>query len=106
MQRNSIIDWIDVLAFPVSVNAILFSAVWLINKKQLKHQTSIKRLIALLVLTNSDADVVLRMSTISALETLGRKKGTVLKLLLLDRQVLLSFASAFVTFNALFVTFV
>ena len=102
-------DTINVIEFfvhPVCTNGLLFLVIWLLDKKHCEQQRLVQKLISQLVLKESDTDILLRMSTVGALETLGNKKMTVLKFLNLDRQLLLAFTSSFVTFNALFISFV
>ena len=105
-KLNNIPDWIEFFVLPASANVVLFMVIWIIDNTHVRRQRSIERVNSVLVMKKSNDDVVLRLSTIAALESLGNKKMTALRLVNLDRQLLLAFISAFVTFNALFISFV
>ena len=105
-ELNNILDYIDYFKLPTCVNVVLLMAISIIDNTHTRQQRSIERVNSILVMKDSSDDAVLRLSTIFALESLGNKKVTALKLVNLDRQFLLTFISAFVTFNALFLSFV
>ena len=105
-KLNNIPDWYEFFVLPAGANVILFMVIWIIDNTQVRQQRCIDRVNSVLVMKKSNDDVVLRLSTISALESLGNKQMTALRLVNLDRQLLLAFTSAFVTFNALFVDLV
>ena len=105
-KLNNTLDFIDLFVLPVGLNFFLFMVIWIIDNTHVKQQRSIEKVISILVMNKSSDDVVLRLSTISALESLGNKQMTALRLVTLDRQLLLAYTSAFVTFNALFISFV
>ena len=105
-ELNNILDYIDYFKLPVFVNVFLLMAICMIDNTHAKQKRNIETFNSILVMKESSDDVVLRLSTIVALESLANKKMTALKLVNLDRQFLLTFISAFVTFNALFLSFV
>ena len=105
-KPNNSLDWINLFVLPAGLNSVLFIVVWIIDNSYIRQQRSIERVNSMLVMKKSSDDVVLRLSTIFALESLGNKKMTALRLVNLDRQFLLAYTSAFVTFNALFISLV
>ena len=96
---------IEGIAFPVIVYGFTFIVIWLVDLKGFKQQEVINNLTSLLVLHDSEDDSKLRQPTLDSLKSLANKKMTALRFFHLDRQIILSFFSAFVTFNALFVSF-
>ena len=96
---------IERMAFPVIIYGFIFIVIWLIDLKKFKQQKVIENLMSLLVLHDSEDDSKLRQPILDSLKSLAKKKMTALRFFDLDRQMILSFCSAFVTFNALFISF-
>lgn len=102
LHLTSIYEIIDYYLYPVATNLCLFAVIWLMENKRFNQEKEIENIVSSIALYESNTGIVLQTSTINALQSLANRKMTALRLFTLDRQVLLSFISAFVTFTALF----
>ena len=102
IQITSICDVLKWYLVPIIMNSFMFVTVWLMDNKHYYRQKEIANITDLLGMKETDCDTKLYISTISALESLGNKKMSALRFVELDRQLLLTFTSAFVTFTVLF----
>ena len=101
-QMNHMDQNINFFLYPIITNAVLVILIWLLDHMHLQRQKKIQNLVSYLVLFGSQTHIVLHLSVIDALQLLADKRQTALGLVYLDRHIILSFISAFVSFTALF----